>query len=615
MRVDVLVSDWRAGLAPEAPVEDRERELYRLAWEAYREGDYGFGLWCWHEVDRLTNSLGGNIREVNRILGPGHYFGFSHRRAVAQKVPIERIYRPRKGDMSTPRTDAFVLPLYQVLTVYLVQASAGDPKARALLEISLGELEDRRRADPFLRHFETFRSILERATAAPAAAPPPPSTPPANPGAVVPAAPTRRTTVKPRGRPWGGGFGGKMTEGRVVVLGGGGLTGRCAVRALAEGGVFDSVVAADLDPELARSAATAAGPRARPASIDVRDTAAVVRLLEGARVVVNAVQYGFNLTVMDAALSARVPYLDFGGLFHMTRRQLARDAEFRSAGQLAVPGLAQVPGVSNVLAFQATADLEEVESLVIRDGWRDLTVGGPEIAFTWSPSTFLDEMVLPAVVFENGEYREHPPMSSAEEFDFASPVGRTRVYRTLHSEAATLPESLRGKRLQRCEWKEGGPGMEVLRTMALLGLGSDRPLELGGHPVSPREFTVALLKREKLLGIPEGVTMDDWEVCDIEVVGTRAGRRVVRHAIARFPPNPDWHLSATEYAVGVSGAIGAELIATGAVTATGVVPPERCVPPGPFRAELRKRGIETAIVPPEPSLPSQPLGTVRSTLR
>jgi lysine 6-dehydrogenase len=397
-----------------------------------------------------------------------------------------------------------------------------------------------------------------------------------------------------------------MAGDRVVVLGGGGLTGRCAVRALAEGGRFGTVVAADLDPGLAAAAASAAGARAESTTLDVRDRAALARLLGGARVVVNAVQYGFNLAVMDAALDARVPYLDFGGLFHMTRRQLARDGEFRAAGVLAIPGLGQVPGVSNVLAVAAAADLDRVESIVIRDGWRDLTQGGPEIAFTWSPSTFLDEMVLPAAVFEEGAYRDYPPMSGAEEFDFAPPVGRTRVYRTLHSEAATLPESLREKGLRRCEWKEGGPGLEVLRTMALLGLGSDRPVDVGGQPVVPRDFTVALLKREKLLGIPAGVRIDDWEVCDLEVAGRRSGRSVVRHAVARFPPRPDWHLSATEYAVGVAGAIGAELIAAGTIRGAGVIPPERCVPAAEFRAALAARGIETAIVPPEPSLPAHP---------
>ncbi|MGI0070586.1 MAG: saccharopine dehydrogenase family protein [Thermoplasmata archaeon] len=390
---------------------------------------------------------------------------------------------------------------------------------------------------------------------------------------------------------------------RAVVLGGGGLTGRCAVRDLAGGGVFDSVVAADLDADLAQAAASIAGARASAAALDVRDHAAVVALLRGADVVVNAVQYGFNLTVMDAALDARVPYLDFGGLFHMTRRQLALDPAFRKAGILAIPGLGQVPGVSNILAMEAARDLEQVESIVIRDGWRDLTVGGPEIAFTWSPSTFLDEMVLPAVVFEDGEYREHPPMSGAEEYDFPDPVGRTRVYRTLHSEPATLPESLREKGLRHCEWKEGGPGIEVLRTMALLGLGSERPLEVRGQTVVPKEFTLALVKREHLLGMPEGVDAVDWEVCDIELRGRQGDRPVVRHAVARFPARRDWHLVATEYAVGVAGAIGAELIATGQIREVGVVPPERCVPAGPFRAALRKRGIETAIVPPENPLP------------
>jgi lysine 6-dehydrogenase len=390
---------------------------------------------------------------------------------------------------------------------------------------------------------------------------------------------------------------------KAVVLGGGGLTGRCSVRDLATGGVFDSVVAADLDAGLALAAAKAAGARATATTIDVRKKTAVVRLLRGADVVVNAVQYTFNLAVMEAALEARVPYLDFGGLFHMTRRQLALDEAFRRAERVAIPGLGQVPGVSNVLAMQACDDLDRVRSIVIRDGWRDLTVGGPEISFTWSPSTFLDEMILPAQVFEDGAYREYPPMSGAEEFEFGPPVGRTRLYRTLHSEPATLPESLRSKGLMHCEWKEGGPGIEVLRTMSLLGLGSDTPLEVHGQKVSPREFTLALLKREKLLGSPEGVNVVDWEVCDIEVQGTTDGRPVTRHAIARFPPRPDWHLTATEYAVGVAGAVGAELIAQGKVREHGVVPPERCVPAGPFRAALAKRGIETTITPPEGPLP------------
>jgi hypothetical protein len=176
MRVDALLADWRGEISPELGVEERERELYGRAWTAYLEGDFGFGLWCWYEIDRLTNSFNGNVREVTRVVGPGRYLGFSHRRAIAEALPLERVYRPRKGDMSTPRPEAFVLPHYQLLSVYAVRAKSGDPKAQAQYSIALGELEERRRADPFLRHFETFSRLLDRP-----AAPPTPAAVPAAP--------------------------------------------------------------------------------------------------------------------------------------------------------------------------------------------------------------------------------------------------------------------------------------------------------------------------------------------------------------------------------------------------------------------------------------------------
>lgn len=165
MRVDLFVDDFRSEIPPEIPAEERERRLYDRVWAAYQEGDYGFGLWCWKECDRLTVALNHRLADVTRVLGPGRYFGFSHRRAVAEQVPLERIYRPRRGDMSTPRTDAFVLPHYQLLCVYLVHAARGDSKVTAQLTIALGELEEQRRADPMLRFFETFRDLLTRSSA------------------------------------------------------------------------------------------------------------------------------------------------------------------------------------------------------------------------------------------------------------------------------------------------------------------------------------------------------------------------------------------------------------------------------------------------------------------
>ena len=63
-RVDVLLADWKAELAPDRSAEELERELYKRALSEYLQGDFGFGLWCWFECDRLTNAFGGRVAEV-----------------------------------------------------------------------------------------------------------------------------------------------------------------------------------------------------------------------------------------------------------------------------------------------------------------------------------------------------------------------------------------------------------------------------------------------------------------------------------------------------------------------------------------------------------------------
>ena len=62
--------------------------------------------------------------------------------------------------------------------------------------------------------------------------------------------------------------------------------------------------------------------------MDARDRASLARALEGAAVVVNCADYRLNLDVMRGALAAGAHYVDLGGLFHVTKRQLELDDEF-----------------------------------------------------------------------------------------------------------------------------------------------------------------------------------------------------------------------------------------------------------------------------------------------
>ena len=112
----------------------------------------------------------------------------------------------------------------------------------------------------------------------------------------------------------------------VAVLGAGGIVARAIVRDLAESEEVSSLLLLDLDGARAqRVAVQQAGGFAgelRAVAIDAGDGAALAGALAGRRVLVNAASYRVNLVAMQAALAAGCDYLDLGGLYWMTAREL-----------------------------------------------------------------------------------------------------------------------------------------------------------------------------------------------------------------------------------------------------------------------------------------------------
>lgn len=177
--------------------------------------------------------------------------------------------------------------------------------------------------------------------------------------------------------------------------------------------------------------------------VDAREAALLARALEGAEVVVNAADYRLNVDVMRGALGAGAHYVDLGGLFHVTREQLALDDEFRSAGLTAVLGLGSAPGKTNLLAAAAARRLGgDPLSMEIWAATRDPAAANHPFPAPYSVQTLRDELQMRPVVLRRGELEEVEPLSGEAEREFPEPVGRAKGIYTLHSELATLPSSL-----------------------------------------------------------------------------------------------------------------------------------------------------------------------------
>jgi saccharopine dehydrogenase-like NADP-dependent oxidoreductase len=376
-----------------------------------------------------------------------------------------------------------------------------------------------------------------------------------------------------------------------VVLGGAGAMGRITVRDLFETAPAAArILVADRDREGARALAASFGDRRRlrAVGVDVANRAQAIRALRGATIVINSVQYQLNLEVMDLALALGAHYVDLGGLFHITRRQLALHDRFVAAGLTAVLGAGAAPGITNVLAWHAAAPLDRVEEIHTLVAGTDRTRYRflPALPVSYSLKTILAEFSRPPAVFTRGRFAFVAPMAGRIRHRFPAPVGWREPMCTLHSEVATLPLSFRDRGVREVTFRIAFDPTFVDRVRFLrdLGLASEVPVAVGEGRVSPIDLVshVAMSQRSPEPAGP----LRQTEVVRAVVVGTRRGERVTR--IADCTTHGHWGFG-VDVDTGCPPAIVAALIAAGAISEPGVWAPERAIAVEPFFRALERR--------------------------
>jgi saccharopine dehydrogenase-like NADP-dependent oxidoreductase len=89
---------------------------------------------------------------------------------------------------------------------------------------------------------------------------------------------------------------------------------------------------------------------------------------------------------------------------------------------------------------------------------------------------------------------------------------------------------------------------------------------------------------------PRDGPRDEHEILRVVVEGVRGGRRVAEIQDCHVPGMPAWDVG-VDIDTGAPPSIAAQMLASGAITARGVLPPERAMPPAPFFDELARRGM------------------------
>ena len=326
----------------------------------------------------------------------------------------------------------------------------------------------------------------------------------------------------------------------------------------------------DLDPDKAGAVAREHGAgKATASGIDARDVDGLTRALDGVDVLLNTASYRINLEAMRACLQAGSHYLDLGGLYWMTGRQLEMSGEFEAAGRLAVLGIGSSPGKTNLMAAEAVSRLdaggaEGIDTIDVFAAGRDPAAPNDgRLRPPYAIQTLLDELTLEPVVLRDGRPVQIEPLSAGGAVDYGDPIGSAETIFTLHSELTTFGESFG------CQ----GASFRLSLAPALL----ERLKELAAD-ASPE--AVAQATREA--ASPSNQTVS------VHLVRVRASDGELLEA--RAVTQPHFGLGGSVVSTATPAAACVRLFARGALTATGALPPERCIEPRLMFAELEQRG-------------------------
>ncbi len=376
---------------------------------------------------------------------------------------------------------------------------------------------------------------------------------------------------------------------RVVQLGCG-VCGLVCAEHLAKHPRVDHLVLADRKTEAAQALLPRLPPnRVSVLDIDGTDPAALKRLLEDADLVIASMPWRLNKIVMDVAAQTKTDYLDFGMPFDGTGPEFDEASRMcREAGIAALVGMGMEPGISDVFAMHAARRLDRADEAHVYDG-DTASVDGVELFSTWSPVDLLDEMSVPAAVYEGGAIRFLPPMSSSQTFLFPPPVGPLRVFKTNHDETYFLPIGI--KSLERASFNIfiDDSWVRAADTLRRLGLLRGEPIDVRGVRVRPLDVIAAALPSPVLLAS----RIRGHASFVVEVTGLRQGKAACVRMWTGLSYEDAYRLhrtNATAYLVGTGGAVAAEMLLEGRVPDRGIVIPEQ-LDSEAYLERLREKGL------------------------
>jgi saccharopine dehydrogenase-like NADP-dependent oxidoreductase len=225
------------------------------------------------------------------------------------------------------------------------------------------------------------------------------------------------------------------------------------------------------------------------------------------------------------------------------------------------------PGLGSILVGHAVSKLDEVKKVhMLNGGLPEKPVPPMGYVITWSVKDLVDMYSRKVNIVKNGKVIQVEAMGGLEKIVFPG-VGKLEAFYT--DGLRTLLHTVKAKDMWEKTLRYPGH-VEQIKLLKNLGFFDEKPMEVDGIPVCPREVTAKLLERKlRRPGIRDVVVML------VEVSGTKKGKPIkyTYHVLDRYDKKRQ--VTAMARTTAYTASTVAQLLAEKAVEEKGVVPPEK----------------------------------------
>ncbi|MFA6136742.1 MAG: saccharopine dehydrogenase family protein [Sulfurimonas sp.] len=331
------------------------------------------------------------------------------------------------------------------------------------------------------------------------------------------------------------------------------------------------------------------------ATVDADNTDEVIKLinLHKPDILINVALPYQDLTIMDACIATKTPYLDTANYEHPDeakfeyKLQWERDAKFKEAGIMGLLGSGFDPGATNVFcAYAQKHYFDEIHTIDILD----CNAGDHGYAFAtnFNPEINLREVSSKGRYWENGKWIETEPMEIKMVWDYPE-VGEKDSYLLYHEEMESLVLNIKGLKRIRFFMTFGQSYLTHMKCLENVGMLGIEPIEHKGMKIVPMEFLKTLLPDPASLGPrTKGKTN-----IGVVVEGIKDGkpRKIYIYQVKDHEECfRETNSQGVSYTTGVPAMIGAKLMLKGIWSGKGVFNMEQ-MDPDAFMEEMNTQGL------------------------